>query len=104
MIKIIGARGCGKTTKILKISEKTQIPILCTGEQQRRHIIEKANIEGYKIPKPLIFTNCNGMDSKVKVLIDDGEIFLKGLLGGFGYSLEGFAISKDSLGDKFYAI
>ena len=23
MIKIIGARGCGKTTKILKISEKT---------------------------------------------------------------------------------
>lgn len=102
MIKIFGARGTGKTTKLIEISAQKQIPILVITKKEKYDIMEKANTLGYSIPTPIIFET--GNRNIETVLVDDAETFLNGLLRGFNYFPEGMVINTKDIGDNVYEI
>ena len=101
MIKIIGQRGSGTTSKLIEISAKEQIPILTT-KIGKYSIMENANILGYKIPTPIIFEDDNRI--LTPVLVDNCEIFLAGLLKSFNYDVKGIAFNKKDIGEETYEL
>lgn len=101
MIKVIGSRGQGKTTKLIEISAKTQIPILCMNEFSRNKILKKASTLGiWNLPTPVIFIK--DYRGQYRVLVDDAEVVLKSLLQEKGLEMSGFSISLNDLGEELY--
>lgn len=85
-MKIISrARGCGKTSALIRLSYETNKPILCVDNFRRKIILDLAFKLGYEIPKPItcleIFNRSDGkrIDNN-PVLIDDGENVLSCLI------------------------
>lgn len=103
MIKVIGSHGQGKTTKLIEISAKTQIPILCMNEYQKKSIVEKSKILGIeKLPTPVVFEK--DYSGAYEVLVDDAEFVLKHLLFQDGLEMKGFSISTKDLGEELYEL
>lgn len=103
MIKIIGGRGTGKTTKLIEVSAKENIPILCVDKMKKYHIMERAAEMGASIPTPLVFKE-DSLKAHVDVLVDDLDFFLSCLFEAYGYKIKGYTISKDDLGVELYEI
>lgn len=53
MRNLILRRGCGKTTRLLAISEFRGAPIICTNNAHKQHILDMARRGGYSIPYPI---------------------------------------------------
>lgn len=80
---ISGGRGTGKTKKLLEISEKEQIPIICSSRDRAHALFKRAKTEGYDIPCPISCDNLNimrGTYIKRDVLVDDAEQVLAALM------------------------
>lgn len=85
MITIIKPRAGGKTTELIKLSAKTQVPILTMNYPH--YLIEKARHMGVSIPAPIIIGEIlENIEDKVplpltdKVLVDDAEYVLQSML------------------------
>lgn len=95
MLVVAGGRGQGKTLKLIQMSEKTNLPILCECEYERKRIKYLSLTSGYKIPEPVLFGEGDAIASPKRVLIDDGEAMLKRLLSESGFTLCGYAYNTD---------
>lgn len=107
MIKIIGERGSGKTTKLIELSAEKQIPILCPTAYQQRNILIKAKELGYDIPVPVLLTSelkTQDIRKGEDVLVDDAEWILTRVLEDLKFNMKGFAISINDLGEELYEI
>lgn len=103
MIKVIGERGSGKTTKLVKLSAEKQIPILCMSEASKKAIFEKAkNLGISNLPTPVVFEK--DYRGFYEVLVDDAEFILKCLLKESGLEMKGFSISRKDLGEELYEL
>lgn len=72
------ARGCGKTSTLIRLSYETNNPILCLDNNRRMIILDLAKKIGYEIPKPIICSELFDIrdgrrDNNVPILIDDAE-------------------------------
>lgn len=86
MIFLVGGRGTGKTTTLMKISQLSQIPI-CVSDRRRADFIKKAardqGITG--MPDPVVASNIRAVRGTQKVprfVVDDVETVLGMILGG----------------------
>ena len=73
-------RASGKTTEIVKLSAKTQIPIICASYATVIRAKEIAQDLGLVIPEPIAIKDYKP-HSIDKILVDDAEDVLKKLLG-----------------------
>lgn len=78
-------RGAGKTFYLIKLSAILDSPIICTTEQSKKYILDKAREMGLEIPEPIVVNRIN-FDPvmggrKENLLIDDLDEVLKGLFG-----------------------
>lgn len=88
---IYGSRGSGKTTEIIKLSSKNNVPILCRRDSNVKLLKALADRMGIKIPEPISLYKLRQMqvssnfdnNYKIpsKVYVDDAESILKHLLG-----------------------
>lgn len=78
---IYQGRGTGKTTQIIKMSAKRQIPILCHNKMKQKYIVEKASELNLNIPEPIVFSfeSYEAIKDKQHVLIDDIDLFLNNI-------------------------
>lgn len=72
-------RGEGKTYKLLKMSEKLSLPILCYSESQRKFLNNKALKEGISIENPIVYKK--GLSFNGEVLIDEIHMTALTILG-----------------------
>lgn len=71
-------RGSGKTTKLIKISNKTKAPIICRTRKMAKLIKERAKEMGLEIPNPMTIDMYKNEKYRYeKVLIDDIDLVLK---------------------------
>ena len=86
MISIVGNRGTGKTTKLIKYAAEHDMMILTTNSRALR---EKARSLGYKDVEIIGFGNLKNDDFSFgkKVLVDNAEYVLQTLLDKY-YCLE----------------
>jgi hypothetical protein len=75
---IIGNPGSGKTKKILELSARNSIPVLCESEERVQRLLYKAMGYGYKIPTPIYVKELT--DDVKNVYIDDIEKLLSVLI------------------------
>lgn len=108
MKKFIGERRCGKTTRLIELSAKEQIPILTRSAGDAKCIKIDAQRMGLKIPEPIsilqliIDGNHENIDDIPKIIVDDTEYILKVLLERFNVqSVEAIALCIDNdMGDE----
>jgi hypothetical protein len=85
MNKIILPRGCGKTTKLIDISEKTGTYILVANMNRQRQVADMAREQSKMIPFPVTledFLRTRFRGSFINhILIDDAEDVLAQLFG-----------------------
>lgn len=74
-------RGEGKTTRLIKMSNQTSVPIVCSNTHRGRLISHKAEEMKLDIPKPISVRNVHGLRGLEAVLIDDVEDVLRDLIG-----------------------
>lgn len=85
MLKIIKGRRTGKTTELIKISEKTQAYILVANKKRQQLIANMALSIGVTIPYPVTIedylrNHFRGTFIK-NILIDDADDVLKTIFG-----------------------
>ena len=87
MIKIVGGRGSGKTTKLIEYASKNDCVIVEPTFEMARHVLMMARNKGYniKVISSYDFIFCKPNDGGTKYLIDEIDMFLKSL-GVIGYS------------------
>lgn len=79
MIKIVEKdRGRGKTTAIIKESEKTGYPIICANTISKKYIYELANNIGCVVCAFTFeeYEKNKGLDAFKKVLVDELPLFM----------------------------
>lgn len=103
MIKIIGGRGTGKTTKLIEVSAKENIPILCKNKFDKYDIMERAYNANLKIPTPLVFKEDN-LTTQVDVLVDELDFLASCVFEAHGYKIKGYTMTRDDLGVELYEI
>lgn len=75
-------RGSGKTTKLIKISNKTKAPIICRNRNMAKFIKEKAKEMSLEIPNTMTIDMYKNEKYRYeKVLIDDIDLVLGQFLG-----------------------
>lgn len=95
MKKFVMPRGTGKTTQLIFMSAKNQIPILTMTKCQKDYIIEKSRTLGIgNLPDPIVIIRPEDLVflKGRKVLIDELDLFVKYSLG---IELEGYSVSID---------
>lgn len=102
MIKIIGGRGTGKTTKLIEISSERNIPILCCTNKDKRNLMERAAAMNLKIPTPIIFDLDIHNGFEQDVLVDELEFAASCLFQAYGYKIQGYSINTNDLGVELY--
>lgn len=82
MIGIVGTRGSGKTTALVKASAAMKVPIYCHKESQVRFIENAAFRAGVRIPPP-ISGEWRGMlaSDRQRIAIDDAGLLLNRATG-----------------------
>lgn len=101
-MKIISMkRGQGKTTALIKLSAKEQIPIYAMTAKERDLLIEKAKMMRVSnFPIPLIPVDLYHFPNKQKVLIDELDTFMK-----YVYNIEIIAATIGEVEEmSFYAL
>lgn len=85
MIKVIGPRGTGKTTKLFELARKNNAMILTSNSRAMR---EKARSRGYNDLEIIGFGDLDNDNFSLNkdVLVDNAEYVLKDLLNKF-YSI-----------------
>ena len=83
MYKIMGSRGCGKTTTLIKYASENNCIVVEPTSRMRDYAREKAKQMGYD--NVTIIAQHEMYDTKDKFLIDELDCFLS-LLGVVGYS------------------
>lgn len=86
MIFLVGGRGTGKTTTLMKISQMSQIPI-CVCDKRRADFIKKAARDQgiIDMPDPIVASNIRAVRGTQKVprfVVDDADAVLGTVLGG----------------------
>ena len=104
MIKIIGNRGTGKTTKLIEISAEKKIPILCKNSFDKYKIMKKAAIKELEIPTPILFNEKEYNKTQQDVLVDELDFFSSCLFEAYGYKIKGFTLTKNDLGVELYEL
>ena len=87
MIKIEGARGSGKTTKLIEIAEKDHLIIVEPTTQERdrvKHIVDESG-KDVKVISMKEFMNFQNGRTHLQFLVDELDFFLA-ILGVVGYS------------------
>lgn len=80
-------RGSGKTTKLIKISNKTKAPIICRNRNMAKFIKTMAKEMKLEIPEPLLLCDIRtkpyrfNRTGETGVLIDDIDLVLSQFLG-----------------------
>lgn len=101
MIKIIGKRGSGKTTRLLKIANESNAMILTANSRALR---EKAKNLGYSRDLEIIGFGDLERDNysfNKNVLVDDIEAILQYLLERYyGLKVEGFSTTLEDENDN----
>ena len=81
MNAIMGKRGSGKTTALIKLSSKHQIYILVLNRERQKQLFQQAHDLGYQIPYPITLDDYLGdklRGSYIReILIDDVDEILK---------------------------
>jgi len=80
MILIVGGRGSGKTTKLIKKSSHSGSLIVCRSLFEARDIIRQAKELGFSIPEPISYDQllkANLVKKDQGVLIDNAESFIR---------------------------
>ena len=81
MNAIIGKRGSGKTTALIKLSSKHQLYILVLNRERQKQLFQQAHDLGYQIPYPITLDDY--LRDKLRgshireILIDDVDDILK---------------------------
>ena len=81
---MLGGKNSGKTTKLVKVSAREKIHIICSNFQRKFNILDVAKKLKLDIPEPI--TLCEVVNNKLigindqRILIDDAEIILTRLL------------------------
>lgn len=77
-----GNNGSGKTTRLLVVSHKRQLPILCSNRHTKKAILESAKELELQIPDPIAVEELgSSVDQFEEILIDDLESVLTVLIG-----------------------
>lgn len=71
---ILGNPGSGKTKRILELSAKNRIPVLCESQARVERVLVKAAGYGYKIPTPICLDE---LKEGMEVYIDDVKRFME---------------------------
>lgn len=83
-MKIINvARGRGKTTRALFLSEYLNVPILCANPRYKKMLVDVANQYSIKIPSPLSVNELHTksrLDDISSVIVDETPMVLHALL------------------------
>ena len=74
---IYKSRGKGKTTELVKISAKTNMPIICMNTNHIKFVAKELDLI---IPEPIAIKNYKP-NTYEKVLVDDAEYVLQYLIG-----------------------
>ena len=93
-------RGTGKTTKLIRMSGKNNIPIGYVRTSQRQFLLDVAKSIGVKIPEPIYLEDLKNGKKVDKIYLDDID---KTLMAYFNCSIEAVTIS-DKEDDKQYII
>lgn len=98
MEKVFMGRGKGKTSKLIELSSKNNIPIGVFSINWAKIIKQKAFDMGIKIPEPIILSNKTTFRSQniEGVYVDNAEFMLQTLFESYyGVMLKGFSMSTD---------
>jgi hypothetical protein len=85
----VGKRGEGKTTRLIKESARTGIPIMAYWKVSVRYIKRRAQEIGVEIPEPFDFKQKAYGSVKTNVLVDDIDMVIRNLLDVAGYKIVG---------------
>lgn len=77
---IYGGRQTGKTTELVKLSSKNNIPIIVPTINERQHIINIAKDLELKIPQPLVYYKNIDISRHNSVYVDNIETLLSAIL------------------------
>lgn len=82
MEKIILNRGMGKTSKLIKISEERNLPIICFSFMERDRISRQAKAMGTAIPHPISINELPKLQGRgvKEVLVDEADLILNELI------------------------
>lgn len=96
MKKIIKDRGTGKTTELILLSNKKQIPILTMHRDSARNIEDRAKQMGVEIPTPIFTIDYNRYKGRKnnKVLVDEIDLVLAALLG---VQIEAYTLTEQTI-------
>ena len=81
MICIVGGRGSGKTTELIKMSAETGIPICVRNRSRIKNIVYMANRLGVEIPEPIVIYNQRFLKERRTIMIDDVQDVLFDIYG-----------------------
>lgn len=107
MRNLILKRGGGKTTRLLALSEFRDVPIICTNESHRKHILDLAYRYGYCIPSPIITSellSCRfyGSNTYKEFLVDESQDVLDSLVSGLTRSPQGCVVGMTTTDERRY--
>ena len=105
MRNLILARGAGKTTRLLAISEFRNAPIICINDAQRRFILDMARQYGYCIPTPLVVGDLlsgklYGNHTYTEYLVDESQDVLDALISGLTRSVQGCVVGMTTTDER----
>jgi hypothetical protein len=79
---IIGPARSGKTIELVKLSSKTQMPIVCVNSFQSKNLHRVAQTLGIDIPEPICFDRLPIHSQNHRgVLVDNADMILDRLVG-----------------------
>ena len=93
MICIVGDRQSGKTTALIEMSARTQIPIFAPTRAMARSVLRRAWDMGMPIPEPVTFDE-RRVTGRRKVMIDEVQAILE---SQFGIEVVCATFNKDSV-------
>ena len=99
----IEERGKGKTTHLIKMSNKMSVPILTADNESRKYIKELASQIDVKILEPI--TMYEVKHGKIRglnyvnngVLVDDIDNIILTYFASYGLQIRGFSVTKTEL-------
>ena len=75
---ILGSRSSGKTKRLLELSAKNHVPVLCESEARVERLLAKAKGYGFQIPLPI---SIDRLDPTIKeVYIDEIDFVFEQVL------------------------
>lgn len=84
MIMIVGGRGSGRTTEMIRYSSESNVPLAVGSEHERRRIVHQAYAMGVDIPTPVVIGQLPRAmmgSRKREVAIDNVEAILREVTG-----------------------